>query len=76
MEKEKKLFDAGGDGTVGGCMHGSPNCPVFTLNEQEGIVTLKDRQGNKAFMTVAEYNNFIRAVKTGVMTELKTLQRK
>ena len=66
----------GGDGTNGGCAHGSTNCPVFTLNEKEGIVTLKDRQGNKAFMTVPEYNNFIRAAKNGVITELKTLQRK
>jgi hypothetical protein len=73
---EKELFDAGKDGTHGGCAQGSVNCPKFTLNEQSGRVTLTDRDGNQAFMTIHEYNNIIKAARTGVIAELKTLQRK
>jgi hypothetical protein len=67
---EKTIFDVNPECT------GGITCPKFVIDESTRIVSLIDRQGNRASMTVEEYNGFIKAAKTGAMAELRSLERK
>ena len=67
-KKEKLIYDV--DGTEGSKSGG--NCPKFVLDEQMNIVTVVDREGRKARMTINEFNQIVNAVKNG---EIKTIKR-
>ena len=41
----------------------TPTCPKFVVDEKTQIVSLIDRQGNKANMSIEHFNKFVRAVK-------------
>lgn len=70
MEKERVLFD------VNPLCGFDAQCPKFVLDEQKQIVSLVDKQGSRASMTVQEFNKFVQAVKSGDLAELKPLIRK
>lgn len=63
------------DGIKEGCRV-SPNCPKFVLDELRQTVSLIDRAGNKANMTVSEFNQIARAFKSGEIKELASVIRK
>lgn len=67
---EKTLYDADPEG----CKNGP--CPKFVVDEQTQIVSLVDKQGNRASMSVEHYNRFVRAARSGAMRELRILRRK
>lgn len=48
----------------------TPTCPKFVVDEQTKMVTLIDKQGNRANMSVEHFNRLIRAVKSGEIKEI------
>jgi hypothetical protein len=46
-------------------------CPKFVLNKKTGVVSLIDKQGNKANMSIAHFNKFVMAAKTGKIKEVR-----
>jgi len=56
---EKTLYDADPEG----CKNGP--CPKFVVDEQTQIVSLVDKQGNRASMSVEHYNRFVRPARGG-----------
>lgn len=66
---EKLIYDA-----EGGCGSGT-NCPKFVVDEQRQVVSLIDKQGNKAGMSIADFNEFVRAVRSGEITKLSKFRR-
>lgn len=63
MTQEKIIYD------VGECSNGR-TCPKFVIDGQKSTVSLIDKQGNRANMTVTEFNTFIKAVKRNAITEV------
>ncbi len=51
-------------------------CPKFVVDEEKQVVSLIDRQGRRAEMTVEHFNTFVKAVKSGDIKELASLKRK
>jgi hypothetical protein len=70
---EKTIYDVDGVETCGA----GRTCPKFVINEQTNVVSLIDRQGNRASMTIGEFQDLIRgtskAIKNG---SVKALARK
>jgi len=71
---EKIIYDV--DGVKDGCHLGSTNCPKFVVDEQKQTVSLIDRSGNRAHMTVSEFNKIARAFKSGEIKELVLVLRR
>jgi hypothetical protein len=69
---EKLIYDV--DGKQGSKV--GDNCPKFVVDEQKQTVSLIDRAGNKANMTVSEFNQIARAFKSGEIKELASVIRK
>ena len=69
---QKLIYDADIDKTCGS----DGPCPKFVLDEQTRVVSLIDKQGNRANMSTEHFNNFVRAVRTGEITMIKPLRRK
>ncbi len=68
---EKTLYDVDGLGSRYG-----ENCPKFILDEETQIVSLIDRKGNRASMTVLEFNKIAKAFKTGEIKDINMVLRK
>jgi hypothetical protein len=66
---EKLIYD------VDPCMTGL-SCPKFVLDSDKNIVSLIDRQGNRANMSIEHFNKFVSAVKSGEITELANPRKK
>lgn len=69
--KTKVLYDLN-EGCGGG------GCPKFVHDVLKDEVTLVDKQGGKAVLTVAEFNRFAMAFRSGVLAPvtLKVARRK
>jgi hypothetical protein len=52
------------------------SCPKFVLDSDKNIVSLIDKQGKRANMSIEHFNKFIRAVKSGEITELADPRKK
>ena len=68
---EKLIYDADPSGP---CANGP--CPKFVVDEQTRIVSLIDKQGNRANMSIGHFNKFVRAARSGEIRELRSLRRK
>ncbi len=64
---EKTIYDADPSQE---CATGT--CPKFVVNDETQIVTLIDKQGNRANMSIEHFNKFIKAARSGEMSELPT----
>lgn len=69
---EKLIYDADSDAV---CTGGGP-CPKFVIDEQKQVISLIDKKGNRADMSVEHFNRFVRAVKTGEIREFTSVMRK
>jgi hypothetical protein len=65
---EKLIYDA--DSCI------SQTCPKFVIDEKTQVVSLIDREGNRANMTIEHFNKFVRAIRTGEVKELTSVKRK
>ncbi len=51
-------------------------CPKFVFDESTKTVSLIDKQGNRANISIEDFNKFVRAVISGEIRELTSMIRK